>query len=118
MRRSRIFKNNASVLEHRLHFTNVLSRWASEQSERSYQGSRKARGFVGRGETAANQMSKANFFFASRFRRGALEVQQNHNRLANAAPLELQSPLVIFVFFSRYLLPMSNKFTTFVPEIK
>ena len=38
--------------------------------------------------------------------------------LRNAAPLELQSPLVTFVFFSRYLLPMSNKFTTFVPEIK
>ena len=29
MRRSRIFKNNASVLEHRLHFATVLSRWAS-----------------------------------------------------------------------------------------
>ena len=38
--------------------------------------------------------------------------------LRNAAPLELQSPLVTFVFFSRYQLPMSNKFTTFVPEIK
>ena len=38
--------------------------------------------------------------------------------LQNAAPLELQSPLVTFVFFSRYQLPMSNKFTTFVPEIK
>ena len=80
MRRSRIFKNNASVLEHMLHYATVLSRWASEQSERSYQGSRKARGFVGRGETAANQMSKANFFFASRFAGGALEIQQNHNR--------------------------------------
>ena len=38
--------------------------------------------------------------------------------LQSAASLELQSPLVTFVFFSRYLLPMSNKFTTFVPEIK
>ena len=54
----------------------------------------------------------------TRFAGGALEVQQNHNRFENAAPLELQSPLVTFVFFSRYLLPMSNKFTTFVPEIK
>ena len=44
--------------------------------------------------------------------------KQSSNRLANAAPLELQSPLVTFVFFSRYQLPMSNKFTTFVPEIK
>ena len=44
--------------------------------------------------------------------------KQSSNRFANAAPLELQSPLVTFVFFSRYLLPMSNKFTTFVPEIK
>ena len=50
------------------------------------------------------------------------EVPSKYNKititLQNAAPLELQSPLVTFVFFSRYLLPMSNKFTTFVPEIK
>ena len=43
---------------------------------------------------------------------------QSSIALQNAASLELQSPLVTFVFFFRYLLPMSNKFTTFVPEIK
>ena len=89
-----------------LHYATVLSRWASEQSERSHQGSRKARGFVGRGETAANQMSKANFFFASRFRRGVLEGTNGRlmrGRSPHCTKNTVESLLIVAIFFHKPL---------------